>query len=261
VAQDPSSQGYDPATPENVYCPECGHVISVKMLAVHRNRLHNVPMPIPPPRAPGTPDPSVPLWISDKEVPPQEPETATGTDDEPAADDDDVPEHEHELPAHEHEEYKGFLSKQDNELTTLKLAIAHLDRKLADKENEIVVLQGMIDEVVKKEEENEMATATPVAIYDTEEKRVVAMHLLYKSKGQKVETILRALVDAWHKEPQGVEFAGLPPNMSLRLKGDASERGFDMVPSTMLVLRVTKKERTSLEESLLSQGLGTPAAK
>lgn len=241
---------------ESVYCPECGNVVALKMLAVHRNRMHQIPLPTAPPRAPDQPDLSVPNWVSDAAVPPKPaekpPQPEPPAPEEPA--DTTV-----EIPEHEHEDYRGDLEEHESELTTLKLAIAHLDQKLKERESEITVLQGMLTEMVKKEEENEMATATPIIIYDTQEKRVVGMNLLYRKKGQQVEGILKKLVDGWHKESKGVEFNGLPPNMTLRLKEDPEERGFEMVPATMLVLRLSRKEREALGPVMqLPPGAETP---
>lgn len=242
--------------PETVWCPECGQVVPLKMLAVHRNRMHSVPMPETPPRKEGAPDSSVPMWVSDKELPPKKPEPAPplpeaqDSDDTAAVDTtpetDEIPPHEHEMPEHAHEEYKGLIDKNSNDLTTLKLAIANLVDKLQKKDTEIAELQGMLDKVAKPEEENIMATATPIVLYDPDEKKVVATHLLYKKSGISPEGLLRALADAWQKDGKGVDVLGLPPRMSLRVKEDSSGRGFDLVPGSILVARVSKKDREAI---------------
>jgi hypothetical protein len=250
------------------------------MLAVHRNRLHNVPLPTPPQRPPGTPDQSVPLWISDSEPqakepePEPEPEPAAAKAEAPDTTDDtdvdsdtdtmEVPPHEHELPPHEHAEYKsmaekaekasleaqGLADKTTNEFTLLKLAIAQLDKKIKEKDTEITVLQEMLDRLTKKEVENELASSTSVVVFDPEVGRIIGMTLLYRKKGVPVETLVKNLVENWQKDGKDLEFSGVPPNMSVKVKGDASGKGFDFYPSTMMFLRMSKKDRDSLGKDI-----------
>ncbi len=251
--------GYSPQ-PENVWCPECGQVVPLKILAVHRNRLHGVPLPTPPPRASDAPDASVPMWISDKELPPRKPEpTATeaahpgdsDTADQATDTDAEIPPHEHELPEHTHEEYKGLVQTHANEMTTIKLAIAQLAQKLQEKTTELATLQGLLDQVVKKHEVDELLTATPVALYDVDEKKIVQVSVLFKNRGTTVDQALKTVVDQWHKDGLAIDVSGLPPNMAVRVRGDTSERGFDLIPSNMVLIRLSKKDREAVQ-SLLS---------
>ncbi len=247
--------------PENVWCPECGQVVPLKILAVHRNRLHNVPLPTPPQRSADSPDSSVPMWVSDKEPPPRpqpelaaQPTSPDTPDDSGDAQDTDaeIPPHEHEMPEHSHEEYKNLVQTHNNEMTTIKLAIAQLAQKLQEKTAELSQLQGLLDQVVKKHEEDEMLTATPVALYDTDEKKVVQVSLLFQQKGVTTDQALKQAVDNWHKEGLSVDVAGLPPNMSVRVRDDAQGRGFDLIPTNMILLRVSKKDREALSETFKS---------
>lgn len=245
--------------PENVWCPECGQVVPLKILAVHRNRLHNVPLPTPPPRNPDAPDTSVPMWISDKELPPRKAEPApplpdrATTDESGDADsgdtDGDIPPHEHELPEHSHDEVKSLAQTHANEMTTIKLAIAQLAQKLQEKTTELATLQGLLDQVVKKHEEDELLTATPVALYDVDEKKVVQVSVLYKTKGVSVDQALKTVVDRWHQDGQAIDVSGLPPNMAVRIRGDSTERGFDIIPSSLVIVRLSKKDREALGPS------------
>jgi len=154
------------------------------------------------------------------------------------------------MPPHDHEEYKGIVDKANTEFTTLKLAIAQLDKKIHEKDAEITVLQEMLDQISKKEAENEFASATPVVVFDSDEGRVVGMSLLYRKKGVAVEALVKNLVEAWQKDGKEVEVAGLPPSMSLKVKGDTTGRGFDFFPTTMLFLRMSKKDREALGQGL-----------
>ena len=64
--------GYAPSGGESAHplefalCEFCGRELPARMMDTHKNRVHNVPLPKAPPRPPGSPDPSIPPWVSDQ---------------------------------------------------------------------------------------------------------------------------------------------------------------------------------------------------
>jgi hypothetical protein len=216
------------------------------------------PTPVPPPEdIPQAPAQQVPQIVAEAGPAPYGAADSSSTSSLPAGD-YSIPPHDHEMPEHDHHSYDGKLSSHDAELNRLKLAVAQLGKKLLDKDKEIYRLNSVVAEsqkereVVAKElaavraEREKVAHAMPVVIYDAEENKVAGVSLFATGKGEALEKLLGSLVQNWQGQGRGVEVAGLPPHMAVRVKGDASGRGFDLFPSSVLFLRLSRKEREVL---------------
>ena len=302
---------------EMLSCPECGRELPVRMMAVHRNRVHNVPLPEAAPPDPEAPDPTVPPWISagpgpssapeglpaeEEGLPVPGPETSPelpseGTDEEGLAEalaadeaegretelpphehelplhDHPFPSHDHELPAHEHEPYRDQLENQEADLSQLKVSLANLRQSVEDKEEEIRALHEratmaeeerarLAEELTRvRDEQSRTPAGVPVVVYRSEEGVIDAVHWMPLEAPGGAHGLLERLIEFWHQEGLSLEFSGLPPNLSVRVRGDRELRGFEMVPSSVLFVRLSARERARLLPPTTPEAEGSePAA-
>jgi hypothetical protein len=169
-----------------------------------------------------------------------------------------IPPHDHELPLHEHEEISEGLKQQSREVNRLKMALAQLGRRVLEREQEIVRLRGSIlqsererhqlaQEISRLREERESLTqAIPVVVYDTDTHRVEGVSLFAAGPRGPLEALVSQLLGRWQGDEGGVEVSGVPPHMRIRLKGEGSERGLDLLPSSVLFLRLSHTEVEAL---------------
>ena len=301
-------------------CPECGRELPARMMAVHRNRVHGIPLPVPSPPPPGAPDATLPPWVVPAPAPPEgsgeeppsslglldldaqtaappapepeeaapslpdagpegpEPEVLPGPEEpEPPlaippheheladhdhpfpSHDHELPAHEHELPGHEHEPYRDQLESQESDLSQLKVTLANLRQSLEEKDDEIAQLRQLAQRA--EEERTQLAeeitrvhaergtvpAGIPVVVFRAEDSGVDSVRWLPLDPKTGVGPWLGRLIEDWQAEGLGLEVTGLPPNLSVRVKGGPPARGFEMLPSSVLFLRLSPEDRARFE--------------
>ena len=161
-------------------------------------------------------------------------------------------------PPHDHEKLIADLTQQATEVSRLKLAIAQLGRRVLERDQEVERLEAAIEEAQRRSqglaeelsrlrgEQDEVSRSLPVVIYDTDRNEIAGVSLFTTGKGEALERLLENLLEGWRKEGRDLAVSGLPPALGLRLQGDPDGRGFDLLPSSVLFLRISRKERAAL---------------
>lgn len=207
----------------------------------------------------------------DEEIPPepQEPEAPVDVPphdhdlpdhDHPfPAHDHELPDHEHELPGHEHEPYRDQLESQESDLSQLKVTLANLRQSLEEKDDEITQLRQLAhraeeertqlaEEITRVHaERGNVPAGIPVVVFRAEDATVDSVRWLPLDPKTGVGPWLGRLIEDWQAEGLGLEVTGLPPNLSVRVKGAQTGRGFEMLPSSVLFLRLSPEDRARLD--------------
>ena len=181
------------------------------------------------------------------------------------AHDHELPAHEHDLPAHEHdpsphehEPYRDQLESQESDLSQLKVTLANLRQSLEEKDDEIAHLRQLAQQAEEERtqlaeeitrvqgERGNVPAGIPVVVFRTEDSAVDSVRWLPLDAKTGVGPWLGRLMEDWQAEGLGLEIAGLPPNLSVRVKGSPNPRGFEMLPSSVLFLRLSPEDRLRL---------------
>ncbi len=175
--------------------------------------------------------------------------------------DHELPVHEHELPAHEHEPYRDQLESQESDLSQLKVTLANLRQSLEEKDDEIAQLRQLAQRAEEERtqlaeeitrvhaERGNVPAGIPVVVFRAEDSVVDSVRWLPLDPKTGVGPWLGRLLEDWQAGGLGLEVTGLPPNLSVRVKGGLTERGFEMLPSSVLFLRLSPEDRARLESS------------
>jgi hypothetical protein len=171
----------------------------------------------------------------------------------------ELPAHEHELPTHEHEPYRDQLEAQESDLSQLKVTLANLRQSLEEKDDEIAQLRQLAQRAEEErtrlaeeitrvhEERGNVPAGIPVVVFRAEDSTVDSVRWLPLDPKGGVGPWLGRLVQDWQAEGHGIEVTGLPPNLSVRVKGATGARGFEMLPSSVLYLRLSPEDRARLD--------------